>query len=69
MTVLFRNLDFNPTAPIDSWPAEAIETIIDRGSLSDWHRLADAIRRNPWGPPHAQLKSWPPGASTMASTC
>jgi DNA-binding transcriptional regulator YiaG len=50
MTVLFRNLDFNPTAPIDSWPAEAIETIIDRGSLSDWHRLADAIRRNPWGP-------------------
>jgi DNA-binding transcriptional regulator YiaG len=50
MTVLFRNLDFNPTAPIDSWPAEAIETIIDRGSLSDWHRLADAIRHNPWGP-------------------
>jgi DNA-binding transcriptional regulator YiaG len=50
MTVLFRNLDFNPTAPIDSWPAEAIETIVDRGSLSDWHRLADAIRHNPWGP-------------------
>jgi DNA-binding transcriptional regulator YiaG len=50
MTVLFRNLDFNPTAPIDSWPAEAIETIIDRGSLSDWHRLANAIQHNPWGP-------------------
>jgi DNA-binding transcriptional regulator YiaG len=50
MTVPFRNLDFNPTAPIDSWPAEAIEIIIDRGSLSDWHRLADAIRHNPWGP-------------------
>jgi DNA-binding transcriptional regulator YiaG len=50
MTVLFRNVDFNPTAPIDSWPAEAIETIIDRGSLSDWHRLANAIQHNPWGP-------------------
>jgi DNA-binding transcriptional regulator YiaG len=50
MTVRFRNLDFDPTTPIDCWPAEAIETAIDRGSLSDWRRLADAIRRNPWGP-------------------
>ena len=50
MTVRFRNLDFDPTAPMDSWPAEAIETVIDRGSLSDWRRLADAIRNNPWGP-------------------
>ena len=50
MTMHFRNLDFDPTAPMDRWPAEAIETVIDRGSLSDWRRLADAIRRNPWGP-------------------
>jgi DNA-binding transcriptional regulator YiaG len=50
MTVRFRNLDFDSTAPVDKWPAEAIETVIDRGSLSDWRRLADAIRRNPWGP-------------------
>jgi DNA-binding transcriptional regulator YiaG len=50
MTVRFRNLDFDSTAPLDEWPAEAIETLIDRGSLSDWRRLADAIRRNPWGP-------------------
>ncbi len=50
MTVQFRNLDFDPTAPMDCWPAEAIETIIDRGSLSDWRHLADAIRHNPWGP-------------------
>lgn len=49
MTVRFRNLDFDSSAPMDAWPAEAIETIIDRGSLSDWRRLADAIRRNPWG--------------------
>lgn len=50
MTLQFRNLDFDPTAPMDLWPAEAIETLIDRGSLSDWRRLAEAIRRNPWGP-------------------
>jgi DNA-binding transcriptional regulator YiaG len=50
MSVRFRNLDFNPTAPLDQWPAEAIETVIDRGSLSDWRQLAEAIRGNPWGP-------------------
>jgi DNA-binding transcriptional regulator YiaG len=50
MTVRFRNLDFDTTAPMDEWPAEAIETVIDRGSLSDWRALANAIRRNPWGP-------------------
>jgi DNA-binding transcriptional regulator YiaG len=50
MTLRFRNLDFDTAAPIDEWPAEAIETVIDRGSLSDWRDLAAAIRRNPWGP-------------------
>ncbi|HEY7952549.1 MAG TPA: helix-turn-helix transcriptional regulator [Solirubrobacteraceae bacterium] len=50
MTVRFRNLDFDQAAPLDEWPAEAIETVIDRGMLSDWRRLAEAIRQNPWGP-------------------
>jgi DNA-binding transcriptional regulator YiaG len=50
MTVLFRNLDFDQELPLDEWPAEAIATIIDRGTLSDWRTLAAAIRRNPWGP-------------------
>jgi len=49
MTVRFRNLDFDASQPLDLWPAEAIETLIDRGSLSDWRRLAEAIRRSPWG--------------------
>ena len=49
-TLQFRNLCFDLTAPVDRWPAEAIETVIDRGSLSDWRRLAEAIRHNPWGP-------------------
>ncbi len=50
MTMRFRNLDFDPSQPMDRWPAEAIETVIDRGSLSDWRRLAQTIRQNPWGP-------------------
>ncbi len=50
MAVRFRNLDFDTDLPLDDWPAEAIEIVIDRGSLSDWRRLADAIRSNPWGP-------------------
>jgi DNA-binding transcriptional regulator YiaG len=50
MTTRSRNLDFDLTGPVDEWPAEAIETVIDRGSLSDWRHLADAIRCSPWGP-------------------
>jgi DNA-binding transcriptional regulator YiaG len=50
MTMRFRNLDFDSTQPMDRWPAEAIETVIDRGSLSDWRQLAQTIRHNPWGP-------------------
>jgi DNA-binding transcriptional regulator YiaG len=49
MTTHFRNLDFDTSQPMDQWPAEAIEILIDRGSLSDWRRLANAIRDNPWG--------------------
>lgn len=49
MTLGFRNVDFDPRAPLDEWPAEAIETVIDRGALSDWRPLLEEIRRNPWG--------------------
>ena len=50
MTVPFRNIEFDPISPLDEWPAEAIDTVMDRGTLSDWRRLADEIRRDPWGP-------------------
>jgi DNA-binding transcriptional regulator YiaG len=49
-TLQFRNVDFDRAAPVDRWPAEAIETVMDRGSLSDWCALVEAIRRDPWGP-------------------
>lgn len=50
MSVAFRHLEFDSSSPLDEWPAEALETVMDRGSLSDWRLLAKAIRRNPWGP-------------------
>jgi len=49
MTVRFRNVDVEPGTPVRDWPAEAIETAIDRGMLSDWRLLANEIRRDPWG--------------------
>lgn len=50
MTARFRNLELDATQPMDRWPAEAIEILIDRGALSDWRQLAETIRHNPWGP-------------------
>lgn len=49
MSVAFRNVEVDPAAPVDEWPFEAIETALDRGSLSDWRALAEAIRHDPWG--------------------
>ncbi len=46
----FRNVDVDDAAPLDSWPSEAIEILVDRGSLSDWRRLAAALALDPWGP-------------------
>ena len=49
-TLAFRNVDASPEDPVSQWPLEAIQTALERGGLSDWRRLADAIRAAPWGP-------------------
>ncbi len=46
----FRNVSVDLAEPVEQWPDEAIETVLDRGSLSDWRRLSRAIRDDPWGP-------------------
>ncbi|HEX7243972.1 MAG TPA: helix-turn-helix transcriptional regulator [Solirubrobacterales bacterium] len=46
----FRNVESSPHDPIDSWPVEAIQTGLERGGLSEWRRLAAAVRADPWGP-------------------
>jgi DNA-binding transcriptional regulator YiaG len=50
VSVRFRNVDVDETAPLPTWPAEAIEILVDRGTLSDWRRLAAALAADPWGP-------------------
>jgi len=49
-TVAFRNVRATPEDPVATWPQEAIQTALERGGLTDWRRLARAIRKQPWGP-------------------
>lgn len=49
MTVAFRNVSTRPADPVSEWPSEAVQTALDRGGLTDWRRLADEIRSEPWG--------------------
>lgn len=48
-TLAFRSLDVSPQAPVADWPYEGIVAAIERGSLSDWRRLATDIDEHPWG--------------------
>ncbi len=50
MPLAFRNVTADPDDPVESWPAEAVRTALERGGLSHWRRLATAIRADPWGP-------------------
>lgn len=50
MALSFRNVDARPRDPVETWPAEAIRTALERGGLSHWKRLRAAIVREPWGP-------------------
>jgi DNA-binding transcriptional regulator YiaG len=50
MSVLFRNVDVDESAPLATWPPEAMEILVDRGNLSDWRRIAAALAQDPWGP-------------------
>jgi transcriptional regulator with XRE-family HTH domain len=49
-TLTFRNVSASPDDPVEQWPQEAIQAALERGSLSHWQRLAEAIRAEPWGP-------------------
>ena len=49
MTVRFRNVDASPTDDVQTWPYEALVTVIDRGLVSDWQPVFVEVRRSPWG--------------------
>lgn len=50
MALVFRNVDADPDDPVETWPAEAVATALERGELSHWRRLAKVLRADPWGP-------------------
>lgn len=45
----FRNVDADPSDPVETWPYEALVTALERGLIHDWHRVSQAIKRDPWG--------------------
>lgn len=44
-----RNVDVDHARPVAQLHPEAIEAMLDRGSISDWRLLVEEIRRQPWG--------------------
>ena len=51
----FRNIVVSPEDPVDAWPFEGILAAVERGTLPDWRRLAQAIYADPWGPVAQQV--------------
>ncbi len=47
--IAFRNVDASLADPVERWPYEALVAAIERGQLSQWARIARAVRRDPWG--------------------
>lgn len=54
-TLSFRNVDADPSDPLDSWPHEAFQAAIERGLVPDWQRIADHIDHYPYGAAAATL--------------
>ncbi|GAB3857986.1 hypothetical protein GCM10028801_17250 [Nocardioides maradonensis] len=50
MALVFRNIDVDPSAPVEEWGFEGLLAAVDRGGSADWRRIAEALRRDPWGP-------------------
>jgi helix-turn-helix protein len=49
VSVSFRNVDAEPSDPVESWPYEAMVSAIERGTIGDWAKITAAVRRHPWG--------------------
>ena len=56
MALAFRNLNITPDAPVGQWPTEAVQTALERGDLSDWHRIVVEMQADPWGKTARQVE-------------
>lgn len=54
-TLVFRNVDADPSDPLDTWPHEAFQAAIERGLVPDWRRIADHVDQHPYGAAAATL--------------
>lgn len=55
MALQFRNLDVTPLDPVEQWGPEGLLAAIERGQLSDWRRIAKAVKADPHGSVAADL--------------
>lgn len=58
MAVTFRNVEVAAGTPVQHWPYEAIVTVVERGTVTDWALLTAAIREDPWGVVARQVESY-----------
>ena len=49
MALKFRNIDANPSDPVETWGFEGVLTALDRGDLADWSRVLHVVEVDPWG--------------------
>jgi len=69
-TLAFRNVRASPKDRVSTWPQEGIQAALERGGMSEWRRLARAIRKQPWGSVARQVEealaySRPYGVASM----
>lgn len=58
VAVRFRNVDADPSDPVETWPFEGLVAAIERGTFSDWLRITKAIDRDPWGPTAQRVEAY-----------
>lgn len=58
MTATIRNVDVEAGAPLADWPYEGLITLVERGSVTDWARLAAEVHDDPWGPVARQIEEY-----------
>lgn len=53
-----RHVDVDPSAPVNTWPYEALVAVLERGSIRDWAVITSEIGRDPWGPVARQVEEY-----------
>lgn len=58
MPLQFRNVDADPSEPVEAWPQEAVVAALERGYLPAWQRVAAAIEAEPDGRVASGVEEW-----------